>query len=336
MKALIWHGPWQMELEEVPEPVPGPGEVLVAVKAVGICGSDVHGYTGRTGRRWPGMIMGHEFAGQVVDVGSGVTRARPGDPVVVSPMFSVAPGPERGPLNQSPHRRLLGVEVNGAYAERVVVQEEQLYPKPPELRWHWAALCEPLAVALHAVQRAPMPLMGAVAVIGAGPIGLLTLLAARLRGAGPIFVTDRNPRRLALARELGAHRTVHVDQEDPVEIIRAATDGGVDVALEAVGIGATAQQAIDVVRNGGQVTWIGNSARTIQVDMQSVVTREITVRGSYAFTPEEFGAAVQALAGERVPVASLIEKVAPLEDGPTIFRQLAEGEQDWIKVILEP
>ncbi len=336
MKALVWHGPWQMALEEIPNPVPGPGQVLVAVKAVGICGSDVHGYTGRTGRRWAGMVMGHEFAGQVVDVGPGVTRVRPGDPVVVSPMFSVAPGPEPGPLNQSPHRRLLGVEVNGAYAERVVVQEGQLYPKPPELPWHWAALCEPLAVALHAVQRAPIPLMGSVAVIGAGPIGLLTLLAARLRGAGPLFITDRNPRRLARAQELGAHRTIHVDREDPVEIIRSATEGGVDVALEAVGLEATAQQAVHVVRNGGHVIWIGNSAREIQVDMQWVVTREITVRGSYAFTPEEFGAAVQALATGRIPAASLIEKIAPLADGPTLFRQLAEGEQDWIKVILEP
>ncbi|RME46362.1 MAG: galactitol-1-phosphate 5-dehydrogenase, partial [Chloroflexi bacterium] len=129
---------------------------------------------------------------------------------------------------------------------------------------------------------------------------------------------------------------IQVDEEDPVAVIREHTDGGVDVALEAVGLGPTAQQAIDVTRNGGHVTWIGNSARIIELDMQSVVTREITVRGSYAFTPKEFAAAVQALAEGRVDVAPLIEKVAPLAEGPTIFRQLASGERDWLKVILEP
>lgn len=336
MKALIYKGPWEMTLEEVAEPRPQPGEVLIDVKAIGICGSDIHGYTGSTGRRWPGMIMGHEFAGVIAAAGEGVDQYQEGDEVVVSPMYSVSETPETVPLNLSPHRRLLGVEVNGAYADRVTARESQLFRKPAGLSWQQAALCEPLAVALHAVQITPIDVMADVAIVGSGTIGLLVLLAAKLKGAGRVIMIDKAPRRLALAKQLGADITINVAEQNAVETVHSLTDGGVAVALEAVGYSATAQQAIDITRNGGHVTWIGNSAKMIEINMQSVVTREMTVRGTYAFTDYEFGAAIQALASGRIDVNPLIEKVVPLSEGPDYFKKLASGELDLVKVVLEP
>ncbi len=336
MKALIYQGPWEMTLEDVAEPKPQAGEVLIDVKAIGICGSDIHGYTGSTGRRWPGMIMGHEFAGVIADVGEGVSSHSVGDEVVVSPMFSVSPTPETIPMNWSPHRRLLGVEVNGAYADLVTARASQLFPKPAGLSWQQAALCEPLAVAMHAVQITPIDIMADVAIIGSGTIGLLVLLAAKLKGAGRVIMIDKMPRRLEIAKQLGADVIVNVAEQNAVETVREITGGGVAVALEAVGYSATAQQAIDVTRNGGNVTWIGNSAKMIEIDMQSIVTREISVRGTYAFTDYEFGKSIQALAGGRIDINPLIEKIAPLSEGPALFKQLASGELDLVKVVLEP
>jgi L-iditol 2-dehydrogenase len=336
MKALIYKGPWEMTLEEVAEPTPNAGEVLIDVKAIGICGSDIHGYTGSTGRRWAGMIMGHEFAGVIAATGDNVDAYQPGDEVVVSPMFSVSDKPEKIPLNFSPNRRLLGVEVNGAFADRVAVKESQLFRKPAGLSWQQAALCEPLAVALHAVQITPIDLMADVAIVGSGMIGLLTLLAAKLKGAGRVIMIDKVQRRLDLAKELGADVIINAGEENAVEKVRSLTDGGVAVTLEAVGYSATAQQAIDITRNGGDVTWIGNSAKMIEINMQSVVTREITVRGTYAFTDMEFGAAIEALASGRIDISPLIEKIAPLGEGPDCFKKLASGELDLVKVVLEP
>ncbi len=336
MKALVYRGPWEMPVEEVEAPQASSGRVVVDVKSVGICGSDIHGYTGSTGRRTPGIIMGHEFAGTVAGVGEGVSGFTTGDEVIAIPFYSVAEGPDPYPINRSPYRRMTGMNEHGAYAEQVAVRPEQLFRKPPQLSWARAALCEPVSVTMHAVNITPLELMQTVAVIGAGPIGLLAMLAARLKGAGKIIVIDRSPRRLELAEELGADVVINVDKEDAVKTIHNLTGGGVDVALEAVGITPTAQQAIDVTRNGGHVTWIGNSAKMVTIDMQSIVTRELTVRGTYGFNEVEFAASIDALAHNRFNVDALVEKYASLDEASEIFRQLAKGEQDWVKVVLEP
>lgn len=336
MNVLMYRGPWEMPLEQMDEPSPAAGQVVVDVQAVGICGSDVHGFTGSTGRRTPGIVMGHEFAGTIARTGDGVDSYTPGDEVVVMPLYSVAEGVDPYPINRSPHRRLTGMDEHGGYAERVAVRTSQLFPKPPGLSWQRAALCEPLAVTLHAARITPIEPMQKVAIVGAGPIGLLALLCARLKGAGSVIVTDRSAHRLELAEELGADVVINVDETDPVAAIQEMTGGGVDVAFEAVGITPTAQQSVDVTRNGGHITWIGNSARTIELDMQSVVTREMTVRGTYGFDETDFAAAIQVLASGRLNVDPLVEKIAPLADGPELFRQLAAGESELVKIILKP
>ena len=336
MKALMYRGPWKMPVEELDEPTPTAGKVVVDVQAVGICGSDVHGFTGNSGRRTPGIVMGHEFAGTISELGPEMEGYAVGDGVVVMPLYSVAAGVDPYPLNLSPHRRLTGMNEHGAYAQRVAVRAAQLFPKPAGLSWQRAALCEPMAVTLHAARITPINPMQKVAVIGAGPIGLLTMLAARLKGAGTVIVVDRSDHRLELAEELGADAVINVDGTDADAAIREMTGGGVDVAFEAVGISSTARLSVEVTRNGGNITWIGNNARMIEVDMQSIVTREMSVRGSYGFDETDFAAAIEALSSGRLNVDPLVEEIAPLEDGPEIFRSLAAGENDLVKIILKP
>ena len=334
----MFAGPREMPVEERPDPVPGGDGVVVAVRAAGICGSDVHGFLGTTGRRRPGIVMGHEAAGDIVEVGPSVISVRVGDRVVLKSILAcgVCARCRTGRPNLCVERQGMGMHFDGAYAELIAVPNALLVPLPATLTYELGALVEPLAVAMHAVNITQFASMDRVVIVGAGPIGLLTLLATRLRGAGSVVVTDRNRHRLDVARRLGADLTVDVESMDPVAAVMAATDGrGADVVFEAVGIDATVATSLAVARAGGQVTLIGNSAPIVELPMQDVVTRELTLRGSYGFV-DEFAGALDALAGRRLDVRPLIELVAPLEDGPDLFDQLADGQVDAVKVMLAP
>ena len=340
MKALVFEGPWEMPLRERPDPEPTAGEVVVAVRAAGICGSDVHGYIGATGRRKPGVVMGHEASGVVALVGDGVTSVRPGDRVVLRSVLSCGTcEPCRsGRPNICERRRGLGMHLDGAYAECVRVPEALVAPLAATLSFEEGALIEPLAVAMHAVNITPLELMDRVVIVGAGTIGLLTLLAARLRGAGRIVVTDRSRHRLDMASTLGADAAVDVDAGESVAAVLDALDGrAADVVFEAVGSSPTVQQSIAVARPGGYVTWIGNSEPFVELGMQDLVTKELTLRGAYAYgTDAEFDRAAATLAAGRVDVRPLIELVAPLHEGSGLFREMAEGGLAAVKVILSP
>jgi L-iditol 2-dehydrogenase len=339
MRALVYEAAWRMPLREVKLPEPGPGEVVVKVAAVGICGSDVHGFTGSTGRRIAPVVMGHEFSGTVAAVGAGVTGHAAGDRVVVQPLLTCGTcvNCRAGLPNICLNRRGIGMmDVDGAYAEAVAVPQQLLYALPEGLSWEQGAMVEPLAVALRAANQTPITLGDTVVVIGAGPIGLLAMLAARLKGAGQVIMTDLSPHRLEMARRLGADLTINPREQDALAVVREQTGGtGAHATIEAVGIGPTVEQSLALVRTGGHVTWIGNSAPRVELNMQEVVTRELTIRGTYGFA-EEFPRAIDTLRSGRIDVTPLIERVAPLEDGPTIVHDLAEGSLDIVKVILKP
>ncbi len=338
MRALVYEGAWQMPLREIDPPSPGPDDVIVAVQAAGVCGSDVHGFTGSTGRRTPGIVMGHEFTGIISSVGARVQDYGTGDRVVVQPLTTCGECTmcRVGRPNVCFNRTLIGMHTHGAYAESVRVPHHQLYRLPDNLRWEQGALVEPLSVALHAVNLTPLTLMDTVVVVGAGTIGLLALLAARLKGAGRIIVTDLSKHRLELARQLGADIVVNIAEQDPLEVVKEATGGaGADATIEAVGISATVQQALAVTRIGGNITWIGNSAPDVTLNMQHVVTREITIRGSYGFN-QEFAHAIDALSLGRIDITPLIERIAPLDEGPQLVHDLAKGTLDVAKVVLTP
>jgi len=338
VRVLVFEGPWQMALHERPSRSPAADEVVVAVHAAGICGSDVHGYVGATGRRKPGVVMGHEAAGEVLEVGSEVETVRPGDRVALR---SILPCGEcdacrRGDANVCENRRGLGMQIDGAYADEVVVPASLALRIPDDVTYGQAAVIEPLGVALHAVALTPFTPDDDVAIVGAGAIGLLSLLAVRDRGAARIVVTDRSRHRLALAHRLGADVTIDANKGDAAAEIRRATDGrGADAVIEAVGIAATVQQSIAGARAGGHVTWVGNSAPSVEIPMQDVVTRELRIRGAYGSTTE-FDEAADLVASGRIDVTPLIELVAPLDDAPAIFRALGEGRLEAAKVIVEP
>jgi L-iditol 2-dehydrogenase len=337
MKALVFRGPGSMPLEDRPDPHPGPGEVVVAIRASGICGSDVHGFGGSTGRRRIGVAMGHEAAGDVLETGTGVT-ARAGDRVVLRSILACGTCDRcrHGQPNICLERQGMGMHFDGGYAERIVVPEGVIRALPDALDYEDGAIVEPLAVAMHAVNITPLALMDTVVIVGAGPIGLLTLLAARRRGAGSVIVTDRDAHRLDMARALGADETIDVGRADPVAAVEAATGGrGADAVFEAVGIAATVAQSIAVARPGGHVTWVGNSAPEIGLPMQQLVTRELTVRGSYGFV-DEFEQAIDAIATGRIDARPIIECVAPLEEGEELFRRLLAGSLSAVKVVLTP
>ena len=338
MRALVYDGPEQLRLEERADPVPGPREVVVAVHASGICGSDVHGYLGTTGRRPPGVVMGHEAAGVVSRVGEGVDGVAPGDHVTLRSILPclLCDQCRHGWPNVCANRRGLGMHLDGAYADAVVVPEDGLLLLPPDLPLPEAALIEPLAVAMHAVDITPFALLDTVAIVGAGSIGLLTLLAARLRGAGRVLVTDRSAHRLQMARALGATDAFDVTRVDAAAAILDATGGrGADVVFEAVGSTPTVDQSVRAARLGGQVTWIGNSDPRVELGMQDVVTKELTLRGAYGYV-DEFDRAARAIADRRVEVRPLIERTALLEDAVELFGELAHGRLDAVKVVLTP
>jgi L-iditol 2-dehydrogenase len=327
-----------MPLEERPDPVAGSGEVVVAVRASGICGSDVHGFVGATGRRRIGVVMGHEATGQVIDIGPDVARARVGDRVVLRSILpcGVCDRCRHGQPNICLDRRGLGMHLEGANAERIVVPEALLVPLPDSVGYEEGSLVEPLAVAMHAVSITPFGRRDDVVIVGAGPIGLLTLLAARRRGARTIIVTDRDAHRLDVARRLGADVAINVAEIDAVAAVMDATNGrGADAVLEAVGIGPTVAQSLAVARPGGQVTWVGNSAPEVPLPMQALVTRELTVRGAYGYV-DEFVGAVEALAEGQIDASSIIERVAPLAEGEALFKELAASSLAAVKVVLTP
>jgi len=343
MKALLLSEYSRLEIVDLPMPRPGPDEVLVRVEACGICGSDVHGYDGSSGRRIPPIVMGHEAAGTIAAIGSGAPAAAEGDRVTFDSTIYCGECEycRRGEMNLCQRRQVLGVSTPeyrrpGAFAEYVVVPNRIVYRVPDNIAFSEAAMVEPLAVAVHAVSLSEIPENGAALVIGAGMIGLLVLQALRQAGCLRIYVIDIDDSRLELASRLGATNTINTKTTEALaEIQRLTLGAGVDVAFEAVGSTATVKTAIESVRKGGTVMLIGNIAPHVEIPLQTVVSREIRLQGSAA-SAGEYPQCIEMLARGDVDVKSLISIVAPLEEGPQWFERLHAREANLMKVILTP
>lgn len=343
MKALVLLDYNRLSYQDTPEPKAGPDEVLVAVKACGICGSDVHGMDGSTGRRRPPIIMGHEASGTIAAVGDGVKDWKPKDRVTFDSTIycGVCHFCRRGEINLCDRRRVLGVSCedyrqNGAFAEFVAVPQRILYRVPEPLPFEHAALVEPFAIALHAVRRSPPTLNDAVVVIGAGMIGLALVEALSQTGCGKLVVVDVAADRLKLAATLGATETVNSAKADPARAISDLTNGrGADMAFEAVGVSATVDLALRSVRKGGWVTLVGNVAPKIDFPLQVAVTRELTLHGSCA-SRGEYPACLEMLARGALKAEPLVSAVAPLAEGASWFERLYRKEAGLLKVVLKP
>jgi len=343
MKALVLEEYNKFVYREWPEPEITATEVLVHVKAVGICGSDVHGMDGSTGRRKPPIIMGHEAAGVIVKTGSDVKSWKTGDRVTFDSTIYLLNDwyTLKGLYNLSDNRMVLGVSPeeyrrHGAFADYVNIPQHILYKVPEEVTFTQAAMVEPVAVAAHAVELASVGWNDSVVVVGAGMIGLFVIQVLRSKGCGKIIAVDIETEKLEMAKKLGAdyifnQKTDNVKQE----IIALTSNRGADCSFEVVGIDATVETAIESVRKGGTVTLIGNLSPFVRLPLQTVVTRQIRLQGSCAICGE-YQAVLDMIARKQIDVNSLLSAEAPLSEGAVWFDRLYKKEPGLIKVVLIP
>jgi len=351
MKALLLTAPGTLAIAAVDDPVPARDEALVRVAACGICGSDVHGFTGSTGRRIPPLVMGHEAAGTVDAVGLGVDDLPPGTRVALDSTVFCGRCSHclAGCEKLCTDRQVLGVSCgpyrrHGCFAEHVVVPRRVAYPIPDSLDFVAAALLEPLTIALHAVHLAGVgPALRSAprsaVVVGAGPIGLACVASLRAYGVPRIAAIDLDEGRLAQARALGATETFAAGPDAGQAAARWGTStpdtDGADVVLEAVGATAPVRTAIEACTRGGTVVLVGNVSPAIELPLQLVVTRQLRLQGSCASAgcyPE----AIRLVAEGKVDLSGFVSRVAPLADGVEWFRRLHDREPGLVKVVLQP
>jgi L-iditol 2-dehydrogenase len=343
MQALVLESALDLHMRDIPEPVVGAQDVLINVKACGICGSDIHGYDGTTGRRIPPLVMGHEAAGVVAKIGPEVHSFRVGDRVTFDSTISCGKCffCSRGDVNLCDNRQVLGVSCgeyhrDGAFAEYVSVPQHVVYPLPGSFPFEKAALIEAASIAVHAAKITAIQSGDSAVVIGAGMIGLLAVQALRVYGCSKIVAVDLEESKLALARSLGADETLLAADPHLLAKLKAATEGlGPDIAVEVVGLQKSVLTAIDSVRRGGTVTLVGNLAPVVEIPLQAVVTRQLRLLGSCA-SAGEYRECIHLMDTGAINVVPLISALAPLSEGAAWFNRLYAREPGLMKVILQP
>jgi L-iditol 2-dehydrogenase len=343
MNALLLTEYSKLEMVQMPDPEFGPDEVLIRVRACGICGSDVHGYDGSSGRRHPPLVMGHEAAGEVANLGADVQDLNIGDRVTFDSTvycgkcFFCA----RGDVNLCDNRQVVGVAPkeyrrHGAFAEFVSVPRRIVYKLPDNFPYEQAALIEAVSIGVHAVSITPVRLGDSAVVIGAGMIGSVTLQAAKAAGCARVIAVDIDDSRLERAKEAGATDVLNSKNTDVPEAVRKMTGGhGADVAFECVGYSEQVAMAVYSVRKGGMVTLVGNLSAKIEAPLQYIVTRQIRLQGSCA-SNGEYPQCIELMSRGVIKVAGLISAVAPLSEGPSWFSRLYNHEPNLMKVVLQP
>jgi threonine dehydrogenase-like Zn-dependent dehydrogenase len=339
VRAVVWQGPKRMAMDEWARPGLPATWVALRPQAAGICGSEVEGYLGLQPNRTPPLVMGHEFAGVVVEVGAGADQAWIGRRAAVNPIISCRRCAlcAVGRRNLCPERRLIGVHEPGGFAEWVLAPEANLVALPAGLLPQLGALVEPLANGVHAagLALAGPALTGVGAVIGAGAIGLLALQAAGDASGAHLHVLELDGPRRERAVALGA-AAAHRSPDDLLDVLRRETAGlGADFVIDAVGRASTRQLAVAAVRPGGRVVLLGLHDDVTGFGGHDLVRREVLVTGSYAYTDDEFARALALVADGRAGIGELPE-VQPLESTPALFARLAEGPADEVKLFVAP
>ena len=347
MKALLLTAPSSLTLTDLETPEPDACEVRVRIAACGICGSDVHGYTGSTGRRIPPLVMGHEAAGIIDAVGKNVSGELVGQRVALDSTVFCGECEFccNGKENLCTHRQVLGVSCDtyrrqGCFAEYAIVPERCVYPLPEQMGFVAASLLEPLTIGLQAVRLGnASPATRSAVVIGAGTIGLAIIVALKSYGVQRIAAVDLDASRLNEAREFGADAVFEADQITAKQLAEwgasSADTDGADLVLEAVGAAASVETAIHAVTRGGTVVLVGNVSPAVELPLQTVVTRQIRLQGSCASAgcyPE----AIELAASGAVDLSKFVSRVAPLEDGIDWFERLHNREPGVLKVVLQP
>jgi len=337
MKAAVWKDAGKIEIEEIPEPSPGKGEVLVRVRAAGICGTDLAIYQGKfpKERAVPPRVLGHEFSGEIADVGAGVKEFRGGERVVVDPLISC--GSCFACSSGFPHvcatLKIIGIDVDGAFAEYVVSPADRVHLLPARIPFETGAAVEPLAVAVHAVRRSGLAVGDGALVVGGGPIGILVALVTRALGAQKVLVTELQEYRLDMVKEMELS-SINPLKEDLKRSISARFGlTGPDIVFEASGTAAGFQQAIDFVRIRGSIVEVSLPKVKTDLDMRRVNFGELTLLGSRVYSPIDIESAISFLADDKLRLESLL-KTYPPEESQVLFGALVSGEGKLMKAIL--
>ena len=344
MKALVLEDYMKFSFRDYPDPkLRDENDVLVRVRAAAICGSDVHGMDGSTGRRIPPIVMGHEASGEIVEAGAGVRDFRVGDRVTFDSTEYCGECfyCKRGEVNLCDNRKVLGVSCgdyrrDGTFAEYIVLPKRILYKMPEALDFAAASIAEPAAVAAHAAAITPIKMGDSLVVVGAGLIGLLLIQVLRAHSAGTILALETDPERRASALAAGA--SAALDPASPATkaaILELSGGRGFDRAFEAVGASAPIATAIGALRKGGSVTLIGNVSPSVEMPLEVIVTRQLTLYGSCAMAGE-YPLVLDLLARGKIDAKSIISAVAPLSEGASWFARLYAREKGLLKVVLEP
>lgn len=337
MKALVYTAPHVVETRTEPDPSPKPDEVVVRVRAAGVCGSDLLGFLGKSKKRVPPLILGHEIGGEVASVGSAVTDLKKGQRVGIMPLITcgVCVHCRRGRNSVCEKRVLLGMTVPGGFAEYTVAPRQCIYPVPEAMSPLAASMVECLATPANLFLNHARGPVDTVAVFGAGTQGILAMQMAKVRGAKQVYVVDVQPARLAVVERLGAV-PVNAKAGDPVEAILKATGGaGCDVVVDAAGYTPARQQGLKVTARGGTLALVGLSDAATEFDVMDIINREIAIHGIYGYAPADYVQALDLVAKARVDVTSWVTEF-PLADGQRILDQLTTRPGDLVKASLIP
>ncbi|MCR4426116.1 MAG: alcohol dehydrogenase catalytic domain-containing protein [Firmicutes bacterium] len=335
MQGFVLFSPGDVRVSEVPEPELGPGQVIVRPRAVGICGSDIHAYHGLQPSMHYPCVLGHEIAGEVVQVPPGIDRVKPGDHVVVDPSISCGQCPpcKRGRPNVCNDLKVLGVHVNGGFADYLAADVGRVYVIDKTIPFWYAAFAEPLSIGAQANARANTSPGDFVAIFGAGPIGIAAAIIAKTRGA-TTAVIDRIPQRLELARQMGADMVINFETEDPQEAIMRQTGGdGAAISIEAVGNQAALDGALDVVRRGGKVVVLGLAPRDAGARALAILKKELDVLGS-RMSNSQFDAVTAMIGESEIDLAPVISHRVPFKDIAEAFALVESGDPTVSKVVI--
>jgi L-iditol 2-dehydrogenase len=342
MKALVYQEPWKMSMQDLPRPVLQPGEVLIKMESVGICGSDVHGFTGESGRRAPGMVMGHEVVGRIVETAPDVTAPKVGQRVTVFNVLSEhAPTPEEGdPSFLS--KRVVGVNLGtrGAMAEYLAIPSANAIPASEEIAAEVSVLAEPVAVALHGFHRLAEKSIKPhkIVIIGSGTIGLCCLLVAKYLGFQDVTVVDLISDKLQRAKNFGGNTLLIEMNSTPDNVagqIKEKLGVYPDLVVDAVGVKASFDQAFQMVSEKGNLLLIGNLAKSVELPRQDLVSKEISLVGTYGFDLKAFRQGVETLPEFKDQLQTFIEGHCTLEETPEVMTALAKGERKALKIVID-
>ena len=331
-----------MSMQDLPRPVLQPGEVLIKMESVGICGSDVHGFTGESGRRAPGMVMGHEVVGRIVETAPDVTTPKIGQRVTVFNVLSEhAPTPEEGDPSFL-NKRVVGVNLGtrGAMAEYLAIPSANAIPASEEIAAEVSVLAEPVAVALHGFHRLAEKSIKPhkIVIIGSGTIGLCCLLVAKSLGFQDVTVVDLISDKLQRAKNFGGNTLLIEMNSTPDDVagqIKEKLGVYPDLVIDAVGVKPSFDQAFQMVSEKGNLLLIGNLAKSVELPLQDLVSKEISLVGTYGFDLKAFRQGVETLPEFKDQLQTFIEGHCTLEETPEVMTALAKGETKALKIVID-